>query len=137
MTENESDLADDPWLTLAEIAQELRVNPATVRLWVSRGRLQATRAGQRKLLVRRSELDRMLREVNAPGSRPAESPVGASVHGQDSARRAQAASRPVAPAPSTRLAAGDIGEAVQAVRSADEQWEAALDASANPPPDPG
>jgi hypothetical protein len=28
--------ADDRWLTLAEIADELRVNPATVRLWISR-----------------------------------------------------------------------------------------------------
>jgi excisionase family DNA binding protein len=50
----------DPWLTLAEIAAELRVNPATVRLWISRGQLGATRPGRRKLLVRRSELDRML-----------------------------------------------------------------------------
>ena len=56
----------DPWLTLAEIAAELRVVPATVRLWISRGQLNATRPGRRKLLVRRSELDRMLAE---PGSR--------------------------------------------------------------------
>jgi hypothetical protein len=27
---------DDPWLTVAEIADELRVNPATVRLWISK-----------------------------------------------------------------------------------------------------
>jgi excisionase family DNA binding protein len=40
--------AEDPWLTLAEIAAELRVNPSTVRLWVSQGRLRASRAGQRK-----------------------------------------------------------------------------------------
>jgi excisionase family DNA binding protein len=50
----------DPWLTLAEIADELRVNPSTVRLWVSQGRLPASRAGRRKWLVRRSELERML-----------------------------------------------------------------------------
>ena len=50
----------DPWLTVAEIAEELRVNPATVRLWVSKGTLPATRAGRRKLLIRRSDLDRML-----------------------------------------------------------------------------
>lgn len=46
---------------MAEIAEELRVNPATVRLWVSKGTLPAQRAGQRKLLIRRSALDRMLR----------------------------------------------------------------------------
>ncbi|MDE3130716.1 MAG: helix-turn-helix domain-containing protein, partial [Acidobacteriota bacterium] len=71
---------DDPWLTLGEIAQELRVNPATVRLWVSKGQLEATRAGMRKWIVRRSEIDRMLaasrsapEEVLAP---PADAPGG-------------------------------------------------------------
>jgi excisionase family DNA binding protein len=57
----------DPWLTLAEIAAELRVNPATVRLWISRGQLDATRPGRRKLLVRRSEVDRMLAQPGAEG----------------------------------------------------------------------
>ncbi len=56
---------EDPWLTVAEIAGELRVNPATVRLWVSKGALPATRAGQRKLLIRRSDLDRMV-EASQP-----------------------------------------------------------------------
>ena len=70
-------LADqDPWLTLAEIADELRVSAATVRLWVSQGRLEATRAGARKWLVRRSELDRMLGvERSEPAGR--EAPAGA------------------------------------------------------------
>jgi excisionase family DNA binding protein len=48
-------------LTLAEIAEELRMSPATIRSWISKGTLRAMRAGQRKWLVRRSELDRMLR----------------------------------------------------------------------------
>jgi len=56
---------DDPWLTVAEIASELRVNPATVRLWVSKGTLPATRAGQRKLLIRRSDLDAMLEAIRS------------------------------------------------------------------------
>jgi excisionase family DNA binding protein len=51
---------DDPWLTLAEIADELRLSPATIRSWVAKGLLEATRAGRRKWLVRRSDLDRML-----------------------------------------------------------------------------
>jgi excisionase family DNA binding protein len=58
--QHDPDPPGDPWLTLAEIAAELRVNPATVRLWIARGRLPATRPGQRKLLVRRSDVDRML-----------------------------------------------------------------------------
>ncbi len=59
LAEAERDAAD-PWLTLAEIADELRVNPATVRQWASKGQLKASRAGVRKWIVRRSELDRML-----------------------------------------------------------------------------
>jgi len=58
--EPDLDPPEDPWLTLAEIAAELRVVPATVRLWIARGQLPATRPGQRKLLVRRSDVDRML-----------------------------------------------------------------------------
>src|SRR2546421_4180947 len=77
MTEHEPDPAEDSWLTLAEIAEELRVNPATVRLWVSRGRLKATRAGQRKLLVRRSELDRMLAATAPSETGPAQPRVPA------------------------------------------------------------
>lgn len=61
MADEEPDGPEDPWLTLAEIADELRMSPATIRSWISKGTLQAMRAGQRKWLVRRSELDRMLR----------------------------------------------------------------------------
>jgi hypothetical protein len=35
--------ADDPWLTVAEVAAELRLNPATIRLWISKGQLTAVR----------------------------------------------------------------------------------------------
>jgi excisionase family DNA binding protein len=64
---NDADPKDveDPWLTVAEIASELRVNPATVRLWVSKRTLPATRAGQRKMLIRRSDLDRMLEAIRS------------------------------------------------------------------------
>ncbi|MGO9498150.1 MAG: helix-turn-helix domain-containing protein [Solirubrobacteraceae bacterium] len=58
---------DDPWLTLAEIAEELRMSPATIRSWISKGTLRAMRAGQRKWLVRRSELDRMLAGADTAG----------------------------------------------------------------------
>ena len=66
MTEEERDAAD-PWLTLAEIADELRVNPATVRQWVTKGQLKASRAGVRKWIVRRSELERMLAATRRRG----------------------------------------------------------------------
>jgi excisionase family DNA binding protein len=59
-SDDDADPPEDRWMTLAEIAAELRMSPATIRSWVSQGTLQATRAGRRKWLVRRSELDRLL-----------------------------------------------------------------------------
>jgi excisionase family DNA binding protein len=70
---------EDPWLTLAEIAEELRLSPATIRSWISKGTLRAMRAGQRKWLVRRSELDRMLRSddfADAPPPPPSPPATG-------------------------------------------------------------
>ena len=67
--------AEDPWLTLAEVATELRVNPSTVRLWVSQGELRASRAGRRKWLVRRSELERMLGRGQSADADRAEGPM--------------------------------------------------------------
>jgi hypothetical protein len=64
LTEEEREAAD-PWLTLAEIAEEFRVNPATVRQWVSKGQLKTSCAGMRKWIVRRSDLDHMLAETNS------------------------------------------------------------------------
>ncbi len=66
---------DDPWLTLGEIAEELRVNPATVRAWVSKGQLEATRAGMRKWIVRRSEVDRMLAAARSAPEEALEPPT--------------------------------------------------------------
>jgi excisionase family DNA binding protein len=63
--------SSDPWLTVAEIADELRLTPATIRTWISDGTLQAKRAGKRKWLVRRSELDRMLRGEDYADASPA------------------------------------------------------------------
>lgn len=62
MTDHEP---DDPWMTIAEFAEEMRVQPVTVRSWIAKGQLKATRAGQRKWLVRRSELARMLDQGDA------------------------------------------------------------------------
>ncbi len=89
MNNPEPDARDDPWMTIAEFAEEMRVRPVTVRSWIAKGQLTATRAGQRKWLVRRSELTRMLQqgddaaalppppvsprlEISEPDDRPAE-----------------------------------------------------------------
>ena len=62
MSDADPDPVDDPWMTIAEFAAEMRVRPVTVRSWIAKGQLRATRAGQRKWLVRRSELGRMLQQ---------------------------------------------------------------------------
>ena len=130
MTEHESDLADDPWLTLAEIAEELRVNPATVRLWVSRGRLAATRAGQRKLLVRRSELDRMLASTASAEPEPAQPRVPTPLRPVFSrALLGQVARAKVEP--------DRIRAAIKAMQEAEAVFDTAVEASNNAPPDPG
>lgn len=138
MTDRDPDRSDDPWLTLNEIADELRVNPATVRLWVSKGLLEATRAGKRKLLVRRSELDRVL---SAATARP-------SARGMQSTRGLPRLPDPDPPPPifrrwslatavETKVDPDHLHATQEALREADRQWAAAVAASENAPPDPG
>jgi len=119
---------DDPWLTLAEIAEELRMSPATIRSWISNGTLRATRAGRRKWLVRRSELDRMLAgedligtedQPSGPGWRFPNTiaPPHRSPHWSDEARE--------------HVRRGSW------LGVAETEWREALRASAMAPPDPG
>lgn len=124
---------DDPWLTPAEIATEIRVNAATIRLWISKGMLPATRVGRRKLFVRRSDVVRLLAENSTAG-------------GADPYRRSPL------PADAPRMKGGwstsglfvrqtedrdELHAAAEALQEADMVWDAAQFASANPPPDPG
>ena len=56
---------DDPWLTVPQVSEELKLHPATIRAWVNSGRLAAVRAG-RTWRVRRSEVDRALMSDASP-----------------------------------------------------------------------
>jgi excisionase family DNA binding protein len=132
------DLDDDPWLTVAEIADELRVNPATVRLWISKGALPAKRAGQRKLLIRRSDLDRMLAATRSeppargynPRPRDPRYPLGMGPpQSLDQLSSADIHGRQVSP--------NEMRQIVEELQLADEVWEQARTASENAPPDPG
>jgi excisionase family DNA binding protein len=126
----------DPWLTVAEIAEELRVNPATVRLWISKDVLPATRAGRRKLLIRRSDLDEMLRstqDARAPAAAPVVSrPADPLRTGPpESVRRLEHVERPGPRAPHE-----DVMDALESLQLSDEAWRQAQAASEDAPPDP-
>ncbi len=64
-------LTEDPFLTVAEIAEFLKLNPQTIRNWIEQGSLAATRVGARRVRVRQSELDRFL-EANTHTGRAAD-----------------------------------------------------------------
>ncbi len=77
---------EDPWLTVPQVSEELKLHPATVRVWINSGRLAAVRAG-RTWRVRRSEVDRALlsdaspayvRQEAAPSPSLSEAPTGSS-----------------------------------------------------------
>ncbi len=62
----------DEFLTVAEIAELLRVNPQTVRNWIDRGELPAVRVGKRRVRVRQVDLDAFI-AAGTTGRRDAES----------------------------------------------------------------
>lgn len=130
MSEDEADPPEDRWMTLAEIAAELRMSPATIRSWVSQGTLQATRAGKRKWLVRRSELDRLLagKGMWSPDTAGESAPEG----GWRERDQIQAPHR--SPHWSEEARAGVRPESW--LRVTDGEWQLALVESDMAPPDP-
>ena len=87
---------EDPWLTVAEVSDELKLHPATVRSWVKSGRLAAVRAG-RTWRVRRSDLDRALELDPSPG-----------YLAESSSSSTDAPASPIAPTPAPRQIADHI-----------------------------
>ena len=58
--DSDSLIGEDEFLTVAEVAELLKVNPQTVRNWIDRNELPAVRVGQRRVRVRRADLDQFL-----------------------------------------------------------------------------
>jgi len=58
---------DDSFLTVAEVAAALRLNPQTVRNWIDQGSLPALRVG-RRVRIRRSDFERLLEEGYSGGA---------------------------------------------------------------------
>jgi len=62
---------EDDYLTVAEIAARLKVNPQTVRNWITRDEIRAVRVGARRVRILRGDLDRFLA---ASGAMPPRDP---------------------------------------------------------------
>ncbi|HET6864671.1 MAG TPA: helix-turn-helix domain-containing protein [Solirubrobacteraceae bacterium] len=130
MTDPEPDQADDPWLTIAEFAAEMRVRPVTVRSWIAKGQLRATRAGQRKWLVRRSELTRMLELDDTPSAAPPPPTRSRAKPADPDATPPEVLAQTAAAA-----AAVEREQADQDYAFAAYEWEIALEQSRMAPPD--
>jgi excisionase family DNA binding protein len=59
----------EPFLTVAEVAELLKLNQQTVRNWIDQGSLPAVRVG-RRVRIRRADLDRLLADGYQGGSAP-------------------------------------------------------------------
>jgi excisionase family DNA binding protein len=57
---------DDTFLTVAEVAELLKLNQQTVRNWIDQGSLPALRVG-RRVRIRRSDLEQLLAEGATKG----------------------------------------------------------------------
>ena len=52
----------DELLTIDEVAAELKLHPDTIRRYIREGKLKQTRVGGTAIRIRRSELERFIRE---------------------------------------------------------------------------
>jgi excisionase family DNA binding protein len=63
---------EESFLTVAEVAEVLKLNQQTVRNWIDQGSLPAVRVG-RRVRIKRSDFDRILEESYS--GRPAPEPA--------------------------------------------------------------
>jgi excisionase family DNA binding protein len=66
-------MAEERYLTPAQVAHELQVTVVTVRRWIANRELAASKAGPRRWMIRRSDLDSFLAGGGQPGTSPAAS----------------------------------------------------------------
>jgi excisionase family DNA binding protein len=67
----------ESFLTVAEVAEMLKLNPQTVRNWIDQGSLPAVRVG-RRVRILRSDFDRLVEEGYRSGGTATSRPVGPS-----------------------------------------------------------
>jgi excisionase family DNA binding protein len=58
---------DEEYVTVAEAATLLRVNPSTIRRWIRQGDLPAYRIGQRRVALKRADLAKQITPARAGG----------------------------------------------------------------------
>jgi excisionase family DNA binding protein len=63
----ESSAREESFLTVAEVAEILKLNQQTVRNWIDQGSLPALRVG-RRVRIKRSDFERVLEESYSPGT---------------------------------------------------------------------
>jgi excisionase family DNA binding protein len=68
---------EDSYLTVAEVAELLKLNQQTVRNWIDQGSLAAVRVG-RRVRIKRSDLERLLADGYQAGNAQATNDPGPS-----------------------------------------------------------
>lgn len=56
----------ESYLTVAELAEALKINQQTIRNWIDRGELRAVRVGPRRVRIRQSDVDTFLSRAAMP-----------------------------------------------------------------------
>ena len=64
---------EETFLTVAEVAEMLKLNQQTVRNWIDQGSLPALRVG-RRVRIRRTDLERVLEQGSTAVAQPAAGP---------------------------------------------------------------
>src|ERR1700754_1074560 len=88
---------EDSFLTVAEVAEMLKLNQQTVRNWIDQGSLPALRVG-RRVRIRRSDFERVLAEgatARSGGSGNSSGSVGTDADASGAATRSGAPSSSV------------------------------------------
>jgi excisionase family DNA binding protein len=63
-------MADGQYLTPAQVADELQVTVVTVRRWIANRELRATKAGPRRWMISRSDLNSFMARGGQPDADP-------------------------------------------------------------------
>jgi excisionase family DNA binding protein len=113
MSADRTSLEEESFLTVAEVAELLKLNQQTVRNWIDQGSLPAIRMG-RRVRIKRSDFERVVAESYSPGTADpvrsdgpsAEDFWGGTPVGLAEPDPATAADPAAAPAPTTEASRG-------------------------------